>query len=208
MPREIEYRGEAVTTGIYKHAVDGPLHVRRLNIDGDGQADLSVHGGVDKAVYAFPSEHYAVYQQQLDQSKYDPGQFGENLTTLGMLETEVRIGDRYRIGDALLEVSQPRSPCYKFAIRMDTAQALRVCIELALTGFYLRVIEEGEVRGGDDIELEVSDPAMPSVDRVHRTYYLERDNLEALRQCAACVPLASAFRDAFVARLGELETRS
>ena len=204
LPRTVEYKGETVSTGIYKQPTDERLAVRRLNIDGDAQADLSVHGGVDKAVYAFPSEHYSAYQSELGQESYPPGQFGENLTTQGMLETEVRIGDRYRIGTALLEVSQPRSPCYKFAIKMDTAEALAVCINSALTGFYLRVLEEGEIGAGDAIELEHTETGAPTVDEIHRLYFLDRRNIDQLRRAVNCDLLADAFRNVFRVRLAEL----
>ena len=204
LPRTIEYKGETVSTGIYKQPVDTRLAVRRLNIDGDAQADLSVHGGVDKAVYAFPSEHYSAYQSELGQDPYPPGQFGENLTTQGMLETEVRIGNRYRIGTALLEVSQPRSPCYKFAIKMGTAEALAVCVNSALTGFYLRVLEEGEIGAGDTIELDRAQTDAPTVDEIHRLYFLDRRNIDQLRRAVNCEQLADAFRDVFRARLEEL----
>lgn len=208
MPRVIEYRGEEVLTGIYKRAADGPRLVRRLNIDGDGQADPSVHGGVDKAVYAFPAEHYDCYCELLGHDAYEPGQFGENLTTEGLLETEVRIGDRYRAGDVLFEVSQPRSPCYKFAIRMGTARALALMIDSARTGFYLRVLSEGHICAGDRIEPEFCNPDAPSVEEVHRLYYLDRKNLAALRRAVECQTLARAFKDEFAARLRKLSVKT
>ncbi len=206
MPKLVEHKGEQVCTGIYKVATSAALMARKLYIDGDGQADLSVHGGVDKAVYAFPREHYAYFQQQLDQQDYPPGQFGENLTTAGLLETEVRIGDRYRVGEALFEVSQPRSPCYKFAIRMGTAAALVLMIETARTGFYLRVLHEGEIRAGDAIEREYANTDAPTVDAIHRLYYLDRRNLEELERAVGCDLLAPVFREEFRIRLGKLRS--
>lgn len=203
VPKLVAYKGEQVWTGIYKLATEAPLMVRKLNIDGDQQADLSVHGGVDKAVYAFPREHYAYYENELGQSGYAPGQFGENLTTEGLLESRVRIGDRYRAGGVLFEVSQPRSPCYKFAIKMGTAEALAVCINSARTGFYLRVLREGEIRGGDRIELEYANSGAPTVAEIHRLYYLDRRNLDALKQAVGCDRLAASFRDEFRARLAK-----
>jgi len=139
-PKTIVYKGEELFTGIYKVPTAEPRMVRILNIDGDEQADLTVHGGVDKAVYGFPFEHYSYYQEKLKQDSYEPGQFGENLTTEGLFESDVHIGDRYRVGEVVLEVSQPRSPCYKFAIKMETAKALSLCINSAKTGFYFRVL--------------------------------------------------------------------
>lgn len=204
MPRLVEYKGEEVLTGIYKRATEGPLMARKLNIDGDGQADLSVHGGIDKAVYAFPSEHYAYFQTELGQAPWEPGQFGENLTTEGILETSLRIGDRLRIGDALFEVSQPRSPCYKFAIKMGTAEALAVFINSARTGFYLRVLTEGLIRAGDAIEIEQPDAAAPTVEEIHRLYYLDKHNLDGLKRALSCEPLGRAFKIDFARRAEKL----
>jgi MOSC domain-containing protein YiiM len=204
MPELVEYKGERVLTGIYKRATDAPLMARKLNIDGDGQADLRVHGGVDKAVYAFPSEHYAYYQAELDQPPWAPGQFGENLTTEGLLESSLRIGDRLRAGEALFEVSQPRSPCYKFAIKMGSAEALAVFINSARTGFYLRVLQEGLIRAGDAIELEGSDASAPTVEEIHRLYYLDRQNPEALTRALNCERLARALHSEFELRAEKL----
>ena len=206
-PEVIDYRGQEILTGIRKRSVEDALMVRRRNIDGDAQADLAVHGGIDKAVYAFPAEHYDYYRAELGADEYPPGQFGENLTTEGLRETGVHIGDRFRIGDALLEVSQPRSPCYKFAIRMGDVEALRLCVDSARTGFYLRVLEEGEIRAGDEIGHEFRDASAPTVDAIHRLYYLDKRNRRGLRQAVSCDRLAASFRDAFVERLEKLEGR-
>jgi len=206
-PDLIEYKGETVMTGINKLPTEAALMVRRLNIDGDAQADLSVHGGVDKAVYAFPSEHYSYFQTELQQGEYPPGQFGENLTTEGLIEANLRIGDRYRVGNVLFEVSQPRSPCYKFAIKMGTAEALAVMINSARTGMYLRVLSEGMIKAGDKIELEYSDPTAPSVDEVHRLYYLDRKNFAGLKRALKCERLSQEFRDEFALRLEKLRAR-
>jgi MOSC domain-containing protein YiiM len=203
-PEPVEYKGETVMTGINKLPTDNALMVRRLNIDGDAQADLSVHGGVDKAVYAFPSEHYPHFQEELRQNGYLPGQFGENLTTEGLIEANVRIGDRYRVGDVLFEVSQPRSPCYKFAIKMGTAEALAVMINSAMTGMYLRVLGEGMIQVGDKFELEYSDHSAPSVEEVHRLYYLDRKNIEGLVRALECERLSHVFRDEFARRLRKI----
>jgi MOSC domain-containing protein YiiM len=208
LPKRIEYKGEEVWTGICKQPSDARLWVRKLNIDGDEQADLTVHGGIDKAVYAFPCEHYDFYQSELDQQDYTAGQFGENLTTEGMLETGVRIGDRYRVGEVLFEVSQPRSPCYKFAIRMDSAEALVIMINSGRTGFYLRVLEEGEIGAGDAVELVESEASAPTVEDINRLYYLDRRNAAGLERALRCQRLARVFRDEFEIRLGKLEEKS
>lgn len=207
-PGLIEYKGESVLTGINKLPTNGALMVRRHNIEGDAQADLSVHGGVDKAVYAFPEEHYSWFQDELQQDAYSPGQFGENLTTHGLLEANVRIGDRFRVGEVLFEVSQPRSPCYKFAIKMGTAEALAVMINSARTGIYLRVLNEGMIKAGDPLELEYSDSSAPSVDEVHRLYYLDRKNIDGLARALRCERLSREFRDEFARRLEKMNLRS
>ncbi len=203
-PKTVRYKNQNVATGIYKTPVDGPRRVRKLNIDGDRQADLRVHGGVDKAVYAFPSEHYSFYEEKLVRGPYPPGQFGENLTTEGLLESGVRIGDRYTVGDVLFEVSQPRSPCYKFAIKMETPEALPLCINSLKTGFYFRVLREGTITAGDAIELEYSDDDAPTVEAVHRLYYLDKKDIPGLARAAACEALTQLWRDEFERRVRKL----
>ena len=207
-PEVIFYMGEEVLTGINKVSTSEPRLVRRLNIDGDEQADLTVHGGADRAVYAFPAEHYSYYQEQLNQDHYDPGQFGENLTTEGMLESDVHIGDHYRVGEVVLEVSQPRTPCYKFAIKMGTVEALSLCINSAKTGFYFRVLKEGSIQSGDRIELDYTDPGAPTVDEVHRLYYLDKTNIDALTKAVACDSLAEGYRNELENRICKLPART
>ena len=199
---------DKVITGIYKVSIAEPRMVRRLNIDGDEQADLSVHGGVDKAVYAFPAEHYAFYQDCLKQDSYEPGQFGENLTTEGMLESNVRVGDRYRVGDVLFEVSQPRSPCYKFAIKMGAVEALSLCINSAKTGFYLRVLVEGLIQSGDHIEVDYVNVSAPTVQEVHNLYYLDKKNFNVLTKASQCNSLAATWKDEFNNRIRKLSAKA
>ena len=208
LPKVVVYKGEEVLTGIYKVSTAEPLMVRKSNIDGDKQADLTVHGGVDKAVYAFPAEHYSYYQEALKQGSYEPGQFGENLTTEGMLEPDVHIGDRYRVGEVVFEVSQPRSPCYKFAIKMGTAASLSVCINSAKTGFYFRVLSEGIIRSGDRIEIDYSNDTAPTVEEVHRLYYLDKKNIDGLAKAAQCHSLAKVWRDEFENRISKLAAKT
>lgn len=151
-PRPVSWRDGIVSTGIYKEPVAGRVWVRRLNLEGDGQADLTVHGGEHKAVYAYPFEHYAFWKQELGRNDFVSGQFGENLTVEGLIEDAVHIGDVYRIGEALLQVSQPRSPCFKLGIRMGEESFVPRFVAENRTGFYLRVLEEGRVAAGDAIE--------------------------------------------------------
>ncbi|HLD14790.1 MAG TPA: MOSC domain-containing protein [Burkholderiales bacterium] len=151
-PRPVSYQDGVVSTGTYKEPVAGSVWVRRLNLDGDGQADLRVHGGADKAVYAYPWEHYVFWTRELNRADLVHGQFGENLTIDGLPEDAVHIGDVYCVGKALLQVSQPRSPCFKLGIRMGDAGFVARFTVANRTGFYLRVLEEGRVQAGDVIE--------------------------------------------------------
>lgn len=169
-PRTVEHRGRSVRTGIYKEPVLFRVRVGRLNVEGDRQADLSVHGGPDKAVYAYDLSGYAHWRASLGR-ELAFGQFGENLTVDGMPETEVRIGDAYRVGGALLQVSQPRAPCFKLAMKMELPQFPKVFLASGRTGFYLRVLEEGEIGAGDSIELVSRDPGAPTVLETTRETY-------------------------------------
>jgi MOSC domain-containing protein YiiM len=162
LPRSVPSRGRTVRTGIFKEPVLFRVQVGRLNLDGDRQADLRVHGGPDKAVYAYDLSGYAYWRQALSR-ELPFGQFGENLTVEGMPETEVRIGDAYRIGTALLQVSQPRSPCFKLAMKMEMPAFPPLFLAEGRTGFYFRVLEEGEIGAGDAITRESRDPGGSTV---------------------------------------------
>ncbi len=149
---------QTVMTGIHKEAVSGSVQVKRLGIAGDEQADLSVHGGLDKAVYAYAQEHYAFWMQQRERIlkknlPLPPGTMGENLTTVGLLETALWVGDRLQIGDVLLEVTEPRAPCYKFGARMGYAQAVKHMLQAGCSGVYLKVIQTGSLQAGMAISL-------------------------------------------------------
>src|SRR5213078_530292 len=152
LPRQVTWRGEAITTGIFKEPVAGRVAVRALNLDGDRQADLTVHGGRDKAVYAYPAEHYAYWRAQLPGVELAHGAFGENLTTEGLLEDDVHVGDRFRVASAELIATQPRLPCYKLAARFQRADMVKRFLASRRTGFYFAVAREGEVAAGDAIE--------------------------------------------------------
>ncbi len=166
LPREVEVQGRRVRTAIWKSPVAGPVRVRRLNLDGDAQADPDVHGGPLKAVYAYPSEHYALWRKQLELPELAFGSFGENLTTVGLDETTVRIGDRLRIGSAEFQVTKPRLPCHKLALRLGRPEILRLLVSTGRTGFYLSVLQEGHLAAGDAIECVASSERGPSVAEV------------------------------------------
>ena len=150
LPREVMWQGRAVQTSIFKTPVSGRVRVGRLNLDGDRQSDLTVHGGADKAVYVYPSEHYAFWREQLGDD-LPWGSFGENLTTEGLDEKSIHIGDRFDIGSASFVVTQPRLPCYKLALRFDRLDIIRLFFESGRLGFYLSVSKEGEIGAGDAI---------------------------------------------------------
>jgi MOSC domain-containing protein YiiM len=151
-PREVEWRGETVRTSIYKEPVPGKVRARKLNLEGDEQSDLRVHGGEQKAVYVYPSEHYEFWRAELPGMDLPWGAFGENLSTRGLLEDEVRIGDRFRAGTAELIVTQPRMPCYKLGIRFGTPRIVRQFLRSGRTGFYVAVLKEGDISAGDTVE--------------------------------------------------------
>ncbi len=182
LPREVIWRGKPVTTGIYKEPVDGRVPIRTLNLDGDRQADLRVHGGRDKAVYAYPSEFYELWSRERPELDFGPGTFGENLTTEGLLDENISVGDRFRVGTAELVVTQPRFPCFKLGIKMGRDEFVTEFLERGLHGFYLAVAREGEVEAGNPIvELE-RDPRAFRVTEVARLYARDRHDVEGLRR--------------------------
>jgi MOSC domain-containing protein YiiM len=152
-PREVIWKGQTVTTGIFKEPVAGRIAVRRLNLDGDRQADHTVHGGPEKAIYAYPAEYYAFWRAQFPEMDLPWGMFGENLTITGLLDDTVHIGDRFQVGSAHLMVTQPRLPCYKLGLKFGRDDILKRFLQSRLTGFYFSVIKEGEVAANDPISL-------------------------------------------------------
>jgi MOSC domain-containing protein YiiM len=153
LPREVEWRNEIIRTSIYKEPITGRVRVDRLNIEGDRQSDLTVHGGVNKAVYVYPSEHYEFWRNELPDFELPWGAFGENLTTTGLIEDDVRIGDRFGIGTAEFVVTQPRMPCFKLTIRFGRADMIKRFYRSGRSGFYVAVAKEGEIGAGDAIAL-------------------------------------------------------
>lgn len=168
-PRTVDWRGRRVRTAIWKVPVPGRVRVTRLSLEGDKQADLRVHGGPDKAVYAYPSEHYEFWARELPGTELPWGAFGENFTTEGLLERDVRIGDCFRAGSAELQVTDPRMPCYKLGVRFDRDDMVKRFLASGRSGFYLAVLSEGEVAAGDPIEFTVrSDREVTVADVVDR----------------------------------------
>lgn len=181
LPKVIEMNGNRVETGIFKEPVNERLQVKKHNIEGDGQADLNAHGGEFKAIYGYPYEHYPKWQAELGRDDFNFGQFGENLTTQGLLEDEIYVGSIYRMGTALLQITQPRVPCYKLAIRMNDPKFVKLFMQAQRTGFYLRVLEEGDISAGDKIELVTSAPQQLTVRDINNLLYFEQDSELAKR---------------------------
>jgi MOSC domain-containing protein YiiM len=169
LPREVQWKGRVLTTGFFKEPVSGRLAVREGNLDGDGQADLRVHGGIEKAIYLYPAEHYGYWQNELPGAPLPWGSFGENLTTKGLLEDAVHIGDRYRIGSAEFKVTQHRQPCYKLSIRFGRDDIVKRFLLSGRSGFYLAVVKEGDVGAGDALELVHRDASQLTVAASART---------------------------------------
>jgi MOSC domain-containing protein YiiM len=201
LPREVIWRGKPITTGIFKEPVAGPLRIRTLNLDGDRQADLRVHGGQDKAVYAYPSEFYELWRRERPELAFPWGQFGENLTTQGVRDEDVSVGDRFRVGTAELIVTQPRLPCFKLGIKMGRDDFVTEFLERGLFGFYLSVAREGEVGVGDPIVALSRDPRGFKVTEVARLYLRDRDEIEGLRRAAELDVLPESWRQYFRRRL-------
>ncbi len=174
-PLKVNWRRKTVTTGIYKHPVTGRVMLRRYNLEGDEQADLRVHGGWDKAVYVYPSEHYAFWRTEVPGMRLPYGIFGENFTTEGLDESSVRIGDQFRIGGAVVEVTQPRVPCYKLGVRFGRPDMPQRFHAAGRCGFYLRVMKEGDVGAGDVWERIGRHPNAMSVLESYRSYFREGD---------------------------------
>lgn len=181
LPRQVLSKGKAVTTGIFKEPVKGLVMVRWLNLDGDKQADPSVHGGPDKAVYAYPVEHYSYWRRELPDMDLPFGMFGENFTTDGLLEETINIGDRFRVGRAELMVTQPRLPCYKLGIKFGQDDMVKRFLASGRTGFYFRVLSQGEVGAGDEIVRTGRDKNNLTVSDIARLY-VNRNYTEAGRE--------------------------
>lgn len=199
-PRTVEWQGRLVETSIFKVPLAGPIVLRTLNLDGDRQADLSVHGGAHKAVYVYPSEHYAFWRSELPGVELPWGMFGENFTTAGLLE-DVQIGDRFRIGSAEVIVSEPRVPCYKLSLKFGRADMVKRFLTSGRTGFYVMVEQEGVVQAGDEIALIGRAEHSVSVADVTRLYASKQPDPATLRRAVALEALSDAWRDFLRGRL-------
>jgi MOSC domain-containing protein YiiM len=200
-PRQVQWRGRIVETSIFKTPVSHRVHVTSTNIEGDEQSDLSVHGGPEKAVYAYPAEHYEYWRRELPNAELSWGAFGENFTTQGLLEDEVWIGDRYRIGTTELVVTQPRMPCYKLAIRFGQVEMVKRFLQSHRSGFYLAVEREGDVGAGDTIEQLARKEQRLTVADVVALYAADSANQPLLESASNHPSLPAAWREYFRKRL-------
>ena len=200
-PRLTVYRGETINTGIFKKPVSGRIALRTLNLDGDRQADLTVHGGPYKAVYAYPSEHYEYWQRQLPGMDLPWGIFGENFTTVGLSEDELHVGDRFRIGSSTLMVRQPRMPCYKLAARFQRDDVIERFLSSGRSGVYFSVEEEGEVGNGDSFDLISQNEDGITIAEMNRLFVREKYNHDLLQKAIATAPLPETWREYFLPRL-------
>ena len=197
LPREIEWKGKTVRTSIFKRPIAGRVRVSTLNVEGDQQSDLTVHGGPDKAVYAYPSEHYPFWRTELPGTDLPSGVFGENFTTTGLLEETLHIGDRLRVGSAEFVVTQPRMPCFKLGIRFNRSDMVKRFLQSGRTGFYFAVHKEGEVAADDSIEvLERDEYKVPVADIVN-LYRGNAGNQDLLRRVTELPSLPNSWREYF-----------
>ena len=204
LPREVLWHGQVVTTGIFKEPVEGGIAVRKLNLDGDRQADLTVHGGEYKAVYCYPVAHYQYWRQELPGRQLPMGMFGENFTTDGLLEDSVHIGDEFSIGSAEVIVTQPRLPCYKLGVRFQSDDMVKRFLASGRTGFYLAVTREGDVCAGDEIANILRDPKGVPVSEITRLYIAKRyaaDDVASVKRALQVDALPESWKSYFVERL-------
>jgi MOSC domain-containing protein YiiM len=204
LPQTVTWKGRSVQTGIFKRPINNRVQVRTLNLDGDRQADLSVHGGPDKAIYIYPAEHYDYWRGELPGTELAWGMFGENFTTEGLLEETVNIGDRFRIGSSAVLVTQPRVPCYKLAAKFGREDIVKRFLASGRSGFYVRVLQEGEVGVGDMIELLSRGREAVTVADLARLYSGERQDLDLLQRAVQVEGLSASWREALQQRLDQL----
>jgi MOSC domain-containing protein YiiM len=208
LPKEVLWHGQVVTTSIYKEPVESRIALRTLNLDGDRQSDLTVHGGKDKAVYCYQLSHYDYWKAEMRDRPLLPGAFGENFTIDGPGDDSIHIGDRFAIGSAEVLVTQPRLPCYKLGIRFESDEMIKRFLESGRTGFYLAVTREGEVGAGDEIRTLSLDPHSVSVSDITRLYVAKKyDARDAamVRQALEVEALTDSWKEYFLEKLARLE---
>lgn len=203
-PVKAEFNGRDISTGIFKNKVDGPIKVSSFNVEGDKQADLTVHGGVDKAVYAYPAEHYDFWKKERPDLQFQPGLFGENLSTTGLDETRVCIGDVFEIGSIVLQVTSPRMPCYKLGIRMNDSRFIKDFMKAEKNGFYFKVLKEGTIEAGDGILKVKQDGHGLTVAEVIQLYTTRKSDKDLLTKATTSPSLPQDWIDHFDVTLHRL----
>ena len=204
LPTEVTWQGKLVTTGIFKEPIEARTMMRKLNLDDDGQADLTVHGGTSKAVYGYPSEHYSFWRSQFPERDLAWGMFGENFTTEGLLEQNMYIGDRFRIGEAEVIVTEPRMPCYKLGIKFGCANVIKRFLASRRSGFYFAVVREGMVGAGDALQLSGREQEEISVADIVRLYVFDKNDAAGLRRAIEIAALPESWKSYFRRQLAKL----
>lgn len=206
LPRKILFNGQIITTAIFKDPVKGPISLRKLNLDGDKQADLTVHGGLDKAVYSYPSEHYDYWRKQFPNTDLVWGMFGENFTTEGLFEDAVNVGDQFQIGSAKLVATQPRMPCYKLGVRFGRMDVIRRFMASGRPGIYFKVLTEGEVQRDDKIKIIRRDKNNVTVKDIVSLYIARNDidNIETMKRATKIRDLPEGWRHEFQQKIEQL----
>ena len=205
LPREALWHGHTVTTGIFKSPVEGRIKLRRLNLDGDAQADLEVHGGKDKAVYCYPAQHYEFWERELPGRDLPFGMFGENFTLDGLLEDSIHLGDRFAVGSAEVTVTQPRMPCYKLGLKFQSDDMVKRFLASGRTGFYVAVLQEGEVSAGDEMNLisrEESAVPVSEITRLYTTKRYDKKDLASIKRVQGVAALPESWKQYLLERAG------
>lgn len=199
--RTLEYKGRPVTTGIYKEPVSGSIRMKTLTLDGDEQADLTVHGGPDKAVYLYPVEHYPYWREQYPDIEMPWGMFGENLSAEGLLEDEVNIGDKFQIGSAKVVVTQPRMPCYKLAMKFDRNDIIKKFLVSGCSGLYFKVLDESDIQAGDEINVISKDENKVSIKDIVRIYAHDLQDKGVIERATRVEALPEGWKEYFLKML-------
>jgi MOSC domain-containing protein YiiM len=208
LPKELDFEGQTVRTGIFKEPVEGRVRLRTLNLDGDKQADLTVHGGPDKAVYAYPIEHYEYWRRVFTNIEMSNGMFGENLTVDGLKESEVSVGDVFQIGTSKVIATQPRMPCYKLGVKFGRMDILKMFLASGRSGIYFKVLEEGEVGAGDTIEQIRKDPNGITISDVVRLYASDKEDIKMMQLAVKVEPLPDGWKQYFLGKIKRIQKKS
>ena len=206
-PKEIDFEGQKVITGIFKEPIEGRIMLRTLNLDGDKQADLTVHGGPDKAVYEYPIEHYEFWRKVYPDIEMPNGMFGENFTTEGLMEAQVNVGDVFRIGSSKVIATQPRMPCYKLGVKFGRMDVLKKFLASGRSGVYFKVLEEGEVGTGDPIIQIKKDTNRVGISDIVKLFSSDRENIKMMRRAIKVEALPEGWKDYFYEQIRRVERK-